>query len=52
VLVHLIDAERTAPEDMRYNMLARDLVRGLVRQARPTYATQVRGLAQRIGLPA
>jgi transcriptional regulator with XRE-family HTH domain len=52
VLVHLIDAERTAPEDMRYDMLARDLVRGLVRRARPTYATQVRGLAQRIGLPA
>lgn len=50
VLVHLIDAERTAPEDMRYNLLARDLVRGLVRRARPTYAPQVRALARRIGL--
>lgn len=50
VLLHLLDAEREAPEDMRYNALARDLVRGLMRRARPTMASQVRGLASRIDL--
>ncbi len=37
-------------EDMRYNNLARELVQGLLKRARPTYAPQVRGLAERIGL--
>lgn len=50
VLLHLVSAENNGPEDLRYNVLARDLVRGLVRRARPTYAPQVRALAQRIGL--
>lgn len=50
VFLHLLNAEATGPEDMRYNVLARDLVRGLVKRARPTYAPQVRALAQRIGL--
>ncbi len=50
VLVHLLNAEATGPEDMKYNVLARDLVRGLNKRARPTYAPQVRALANRIGL--
>jgi transcriptional regulator with XRE-family HTH domain len=52
VLLHLLSAERQAPEDMRYNLLARDLVRGLVKRARPSYAAEARGLAGRIGLLA
>jgi len=52
VLLHLLSAEREAPEDMRYNLLARDLVRGLVKRARPSYAAEASGLAARIGLLA
>jgi transcriptional regulator with XRE-family HTH domain len=52
ILLHLLSAEREAPEDMRYNLLARELVRGLVKRARPSYAAQARGIATRIGLLA
>jgi transcriptional regulator with XRE-family HTH domain len=50
VLLHLLAAEREAPEDMRHNVLARDLVRGLLRRARPSLAPQIRELAERIEL--
>jgi hypothetical protein len=50
VLLHLMSAETSGPEDMRYNTLARDLVHGLIKRARPTYALQVRDLARRIDL--
>jgi hypothetical protein len=52
VLLHLMTAEASGPEDMRYNNLARELVQGLLKRARPTYAPQVRALAERIGLLA
>jgi transcriptional regulator with XRE-family HTH domain len=52
VFLHLIEAEASGPEDMRYNQLARELVQGLLKRARPTYASQVRALAGRIGLLA
>jgi hypothetical protein len=52
VLLHLLNAEREAPEDIRFNLLARDLVRGLVKRSRPSYAAEARGLAVRIGLVA
>jgi hypothetical protein len=52
VFLHLLNAESSGPEDMRYNNLARELVHGLLRRARPTYAPQVRALAERIGLLA
>ena len=52
VLLHLMSAEASGPEDMRYNNLARELVQGLLKRARPTYAPQVRALAERIGLLA
>lgn len=52
VLLHLMSAEATGPEDMRYNLLARDLVRGLLKRARPSMAPQVRALVDRIGLVA
>ena len=50
VLLHLISAEASGPEDMRYNILARDLVRGLLKHARPSIAPQVRALAKRMEL--
>jgi transcriptional regulator with XRE-family HTH domain len=50
VFLHLVNAEASGPEDMRYNTLARDLVHGLLKRARPTYARQVRALAERIDL--
>jgi transcriptional regulator with XRE-family HTH domain len=50
VFLHLVSAEASGPEDMRYNQLARDLVHGLLKRARPTYAPQVRALAERISL--
>jgi transcriptional regulator with XRE-family HTH domain len=50
VLLHLMNAESSGPEDLRYNSLARDLVHGLLKRARPTYAPQVRALAERIDL--
>jgi len=50
VLLYLLSAEQESPEDLRYNLLARDLVRGLLRRARPSMAPKVRDLAQRIEL--
>jgi hypothetical protein len=35
---------------MRSTMLARDMVSGLLKRVRPTYAPQVRVLAERIDL--
>jgi transcriptional regulator with XRE-family HTH domain len=49
-LIHLMNAETSGPEDLRYNLLARDLVRGLLKRARPSLAPQVRALAKRIDL--
>jgi hypothetical protein len=50
VLLHLLEAEREAPEDLRYNTLARELVRGLAKRARPSLSAQVRRLAERMKL--
>jgi transcriptional regulator with XRE-family HTH domain len=50
VFLHLVNAEASGPEDMRYNTLARDLVHGLLKRARPTYSAQVRALGERIDL--
>lgn len=50
VILHLMNAEASGPEDMRYNTLARDLVRSLLKRARPTFQPQVQSIARRIGL--
>ncbi|WP_419994512.1 transcriptional regulator [Streptomyces boninensis] len=47
VLVHLLDLEQLAPEDLRHSPLARELVTGLLRRVRPTYRRQVAALAER-----
>lgn len=52
VILHLISAEESGPEDMRYNVLARDLVRGLMKRARPSMTPTIRALAKRMGLVA
>jgi transcriptional regulator with XRE-family HTH domain len=50
VLLYLQSAEQESSEDLRYNLLARELVRGLLRRARPSLAPKVRDLAGRIEL--
>jgi transcriptional regulator with XRE-family HTH domain len=50
VQLYLLSAEQESPEDLQYNLLARDLVRGLLRRARPSLAPKVRDLAERIEL--
>ncbi|MFC7642644.1 hypothetical protein ACFQX6_18145 [Streptosporangium lutulentum] len=52
VFIHLLTAEASGPEDLKYNILARDLIRGLLKRARPTYSPQIQAMAQRVGLLA
>jgi hypothetical protein len=52
ILLTLLRLEREAPEDVRYRSGARDLIRGLLNRARPTFAPEVRELANRVGLLA
>ncbi|MFW6724342.1 helix-turn-helix domain-containing protein [Streptomyces sp. MAR4 CNY-716] len=49
VLVHLLDLEELAPEDLQRSLLARDMITGLQRRVRPTYQRQVTALAERLG---
>ena len=49
-LVHLLDLEETAPEDLARSPLARDMILGLQRRVRPTFRRQVDGLAERLQL--
>lgn len=50
VFLHLQMAEQLCPEDFLYMPLVRDMVRSLVKRARPSYAGEVRAFADRIGL--
>lgn len=50
VLVHLLGLEELAPEDLARNPLALDIVLGLHKRVRPTFRTQVTGLAERLQL--
>jgi len=49
-LLTLLRLEREAPQDLRHRGEARDLVRGLLKRARRTFAPDVRDLATRMGL--
>ncbi len=49
-LLRLLDAERTAPEDMRYNPVAHDMVRRLLQGRRSPARNQAAQLADRIGV--
>jgi transcriptional regulator with XRE-family HTH domain len=50
VFVHLKMAERLCPEDFIYKNTLRSMVTTLVKRAKPSYATEVREFARRIGL--
>jgi transcriptional regulator with XRE-family HTH domain len=52
VLLHLQQAERLAPEDIHGSPLARDMVQGLRKRARPSYSREVAELAARMGMLA
>jgi hypothetical protein len=50
VLVHLLELEDVAPEDLERSQLTRELVTSLVQRARPTYRRQATALAARLDL--
>ncbi|MGH3979087.1 MAG: helix-turn-helix domain-containing protein [Pseudonocardiaceae bacterium] len=50
VLVHLQMVEKVRPQAFRYRREPRDMVSTLIRRAKPSYASEVRAFAGRIGL--
>ncbi|MFD4032655.1 helix-turn-helix domain-containing protein [Streptomyces sp. NPDC058637] len=50
VLVHLLELEALAPQDLQRSPLGRTLAISLVRRARPTYRRQAAALAERLQL--
>ncbi|MEU6260198.1 helix-turn-helix domain-containing protein [Streptomyces griseorubiginosus] len=50
VLVHLLDLEDTAPEDLTRSPLARNMILDLQKRIRPTFRRQVDELVQRLHL--
>jgi transcriptional regulator with XRE-family HTH domain len=50
VFVHLKMAERLCPQDFQHKQIVRNLVRSLVKRAKPSYAAEVREFATQIGL--
>ncbi|MFH8736811.1 helix-turn-helix domain-containing protein [Streptomyces sp. NPDC017964] len=50
VLVHLLELEDLAPEDLQRSPLARELVVSLVQRSRSTYRRQATALAERLSL--
>ncbi|MFG1667649.1 helix-turn-helix domain-containing protein [Streptomyces sp. Y7] len=50
VLVHLLDLEEIAPEDLARNPVARSMILDLQKRVRPTFRRQVNELVQRLQL--
>jgi len=50
VFVHLRMAERLCPQDFQHDRGVRSMVSTLVKRAKPSYATEVREFAARVGL--
>lgn len=50
VLVELLQAEHLSADDMKFARGSHELVNALMNRARPSYAHQVRALAERIGV--
>ncbi|MET8861401.1 helix-turn-helix transcriptional regulator [Nonomuraea sp. NPDC004580] len=46
-LLHLLRIERESPEELGHKLLLREMVRSLARRARPSWAPEVRHLAER-----
>ncbi|MGN9836676.1 helix-turn-helix domain-containing protein [Nonomuraea sp. H19] len=49
-LLHLLRIERESPEELDHKLLLREMVRSLARRARPSWAPEVRYLAERHGI--
>ncbi len=49
-VLHLLDAERTAPEALRYNVIARETVREMLTRAKRGHTHALHGLAVRAGV--
>jgi transcriptional regulator with XRE-family HTH domain len=49
-LLHLLRIERECPEELEHKLLLREMVRSLARRARPSWAPEVRHLAERHGI--
>jgi hypothetical protein len=50
-LLHLLRIERESPEELDHKLLLREMVRSLARRARPSWAPEVRFLAERHNIP-
>ncbi|WP_043621134.1 helix-turn-helix domain-containing protein [Nonomuraea candida] len=50
-LLHLLRIERECPEELDHKLLLREMVRSLARRARPSWASEVRHLAERHDIP-
>ncbi len=50
VLLHLLELEQMAPEDLGRQPMARDMMLGLIRRARAMHARQAEALAVRTGV--
>lgn len=50
VVVHLEQAQELGPQEIRYNVLAHQMVRRLLTRASSSYRTRVVGLAERLGM--
>ncbi|MEO3873569.1 helix-turn-helix transcriptional regulator [Nonomuraea sp. B12E4] len=50
-LLHLLRIERECPEELDHKLLLREMVRSLARRARPSWAPEVRQLAERHCIP-
>ncbi|MFI7618694.1 helix-turn-helix domain-containing protein [Nonomuraea terrae] len=50
-LLHLLRIERESPEELDHKLLLREMVRSLARRARPSWAPEVRHLAERHEIP-
>lgn len=49
-VLHLLEAERAAPEALRYNVIARETVREMLARAKPGRTSALQGLATRAGV--
>lgn len=49
-VLHLMEAERTAPEALRYNIIARETVREMLTRAKRGHTSALQGLATRAGV--
>jgi hypothetical protein len=49
-VLSLLEAERIAPEAIRYNVVARELLRECLKRERRSATPGLRGLAERVGI--